>query len=285
MRTDNVPAALLDEAVREQLFGRHKPYAMPIIGYADDIKKLGVNDLMAFYRRYYAPSNAVLIVAGDTTTDAGAQARREVLRPDRRAARSSRGTRPTAGRHRPAAAGDPRRCARRRAALVARLCWRRPTGSARRNTPMRCRCWRACSAAARPAACGASLVMNDKLALSAWAGYSPSSLGLTSFEHRRPSRDRRAPWRRSRTAVTPEMKKLLDGGVTAEEVERAQNQLLAARDLLAGFAGERPAHLRHRAEHRRHHGRHRCLAAAHRRRHAGRRGRRRPPCLARRRAR
>ena len=31
MRVDNVPAELLDEAVREQLFGRHKPYA-----HADD---------------------------------------------------------------------------------------------------------------------------------------------------------------------------------------------------------------------------------------------------------
>ena len=31
----------------------------------DDVKKLGVNDLTAFYRRFYAPNNAVLIVAGD----------------------------------------------------------------------------------------------------------------------------------------------------------------------------------------------------------------------------
>ena len=30
MRIENSPAALLDEAVHEQLFGRHKPYAMPI---------------------------------------------------------------------------------------------------------------------------------------------------------------------------------------------------------------------------------------------------------------
>ncbi len=42
------------------------------------------------------------------------------------------------------------------------------------------------------------------------------------------------------------------------------------RHLLAGFAGERPAHLRHGAEHRQHGGRHRRLAAAHLRRHAGR---------------
>ena len=56
MRTDNSPAALLDEAVREQLFGRHKPYGMPISGYADDVKKLGVADLMAFYRSSTRPT-------------------------------------------------------------------------------------------------------------------------------------------------------------------------------------------------------------------------------------
>ena len=43
---------------------------MPTAGYADDVKKLGVNDLTAFYRRFYAPNNAVLIVAGDTTAEA-----------------------------------------------------------------------------------------------------------------------------------------------------------------------------------------------------------------------
>ena len=69
MRTDNSPGALLDEAVHEQLFGRHKPYGMPISGYVDDVKKLSVTDLMAFYAKYYAPNNAILIVAGDTTAE------------------------------------------------------------------------------------------------------------------------------------------------------------------------------------------------------------------------
>ena len=69
-RTENVPAELLDEAVREALFGRNRPYGMPISGYPDDIRKLGVRELTAFYQKYYAPNNAFLIIAGDTTTDA-----------------------------------------------------------------------------------------------------------------------------------------------------------------------------------------------------------------------
>ena len=69
MRTENSPSALLDEAVNEQLYGRHKPYGMPVSGYVDDVKRLTVADLMAFYGKYYAPNNAILIVAGDTTVE------------------------------------------------------------------------------------------------------------------------------------------------------------------------------------------------------------------------
>ncbi len=91
MRIDNVPSALLDEAVRAQLYGRHKPYAMPVIGYPDDIKKLSVNDLLDVL--------SPLLCTQQCGPDRGrrhhdrrsAQARREVLRSDRRAARRSRG--------------------------------------------------------------------------------------------------------------------------------------------------------------------------------------------------
>ena len=181
MRVDNVPAELLDEAVREQLFGRHKPYAMPTAGYADDVKKLGVNDLTAFYRRFYAPNNAVLIVAGDTTAEAVRKLAEKYYGPipapqGRAAAAAGR------GRHRPAAARDraPMRGSPSRAGAA--ISWRRPIASAKPGMPMRCRCWRGCSAAARPAACRARWSAQDKIALSASAGYGAASLGLTSFE-------------------------------------------------------------------------------------------------------
>jgi len=69
MRVDNVPSSLLDEAVREQLFGRHKPYGMPVSGYVDDVKRLTVTDLMAFYGKYYAPNNASIAIVGDFRPD------------------------------------------------------------------------------------------------------------------------------------------------------------------------------------------------------------------------
>ena len=120
MRIDNSPAALLGEAVQEQLYGRHKPYGMPISGYVDDVKKLNVHDLAAFYAKWYMPNNAILIVAGDTTADQVRKLAEKHYGPipaaqGRSAAPAGR------GRVRPAAAGHARRRARRRAALVALL--------------------------------------------------------------------------------------------------------------------------------------------------------------------
>jgi zinc protease len=64
MRTDNDPAAQLDEAVQAALFVRH-PYGAPIIGWRHEIEELRREDALAYYGRFYAPENAVLIVAGD----------------------------------------------------------------------------------------------------------------------------------------------------------------------------------------------------------------------------
>ncbi|MGY8991511.1 MAG: M16 family metallopeptidase, partial [Rhodospirillales bacterium] len=65
-RTENNPAALLGEHVNAALYLNH-PYQRPIIGWPDEIKALSRKDLLAFYRYWYAPNNAVLIVAGDIT--------------------------------------------------------------------------------------------------------------------------------------------------------------------------------------------------------------------------
>ena len=153
MRIDNSPAALLGEAVQEQLYGRHKPYGMPISGYVDDVKKLNIHDLAAFYAKWYMPNNAILIVAGDTTADQVRKLAEKHYGPipapqGRSAAPAGR------GRLRPAAAGHARRLRASPSRAGRATTWRRPTTRARASTPMPCRCWRACWAAARPAGCG-----------------------------------------------------------------------------------------------------------------------------------
>ncbi len=54
----------LAEEVQGLIFGRH-PYRRPIIGYADTLAALTVDEMRAYYRRFYHPANAVLVVAGD----------------------------------------------------------------------------------------------------------------------------------------------------------------------------------------------------------------------------
>ncbi len=67
-RTDNSPAAQLREQVRRALFLNH-PYGRPVIGWMSEIQQLTTGNALAFYRKHYAPNNAMLIIAGDTTVE------------------------------------------------------------------------------------------------------------------------------------------------------------------------------------------------------------------------
>ena len=224
MRTDNSPAALLGEAVAEQLYGRHKPYGMPISGYVDDVKKLNVHDLAAFYAKWYMPNNAILIVAGDTTADQVRKLAEKHYGPIPQRKVDPR-RRPGEG-----ATDLPQRVTRADA-RVAEPRWSRDylapsyhKGESQYAYALQVlarllgggetsRLWKA-------------LVVDRKVALSAWASYSPSSLGLTSFDlgvH--PASG--TPIVEIESAVGGLLGKLIDDGVGADEVERAQNQLLA----------------------------------------------------------
>ncbi|MFD2236774.1 M16 family metallopeptidase [Aureimonas populi] len=68
MRVENDPASQLSEAMQATLF-TNSPYGTPVIGWQSEIEGLTREDAIAFYDRYYTPSNAVLIVAGDVATD------------------------------------------------------------------------------------------------------------------------------------------------------------------------------------------------------------------------
>ncbi len=63
-RTDNEPGALFREQMNAALFMNH-PYGIPVIGWRHEMEKLSRDSALAFYRRYYAPDNAILVVAGD----------------------------------------------------------------------------------------------------------------------------------------------------------------------------------------------------------------------------
>ena len=64
MRTDDNPQAKMAEHFATMAFS-NSPYKHPIIGWPDDIASYQVDDLIAWYQRWYAPNNATLVVVGD----------------------------------------------------------------------------------------------------------------------------------------------------------------------------------------------------------------------------
>jgi zinc protease len=64
MRVANNPEARLNEQIMAALYLNH-PYGRPVIGWHQEIEKLDREDALAFYRRFYAPNNAILVIAGD----------------------------------------------------------------------------------------------------------------------------------------------------------------------------------------------------------------------------
>ncbi|MCA6108009.1 M16 family metallopeptidase [Bradyrhizobium cenepequi] len=64
MRVANSPDARLNEQIMTALY-LNQPYGRPVIGWHQEIEKLNREDALAFYRRFYAPNNAILVIAGD----------------------------------------------------------------------------------------------------------------------------------------------------------------------------------------------------------------------------
>ncbi len=67
-RVDNDPGSILQEQMMAALYANH-PYGIPIIGWEHEIEALDRTDALTYYKRFYAPNNAILIVAGDVEPD------------------------------------------------------------------------------------------------------------------------------------------------------------------------------------------------------------------------
>jgi zinc protease len=70
-RIGNNPRARLSEQIDAALYLNH-PYGKPVIGWRHEMEQLTRDDAIGFYRRFYAPNNAVVVIAGDVSS---AQAR------------------------------------------------------------------------------------------------------------------------------------------------------------------------------------------------------------------
>jgi zinc protease len=62
---ENRPYGAADLLLAEMLYPKGHPYHWPVIGYMEDLTAASYEDTVEFFKRYYAPSNASLVVAGD----------------------------------------------------------------------------------------------------------------------------------------------------------------------------------------------------------------------------
>ncbi|MCD9513064.1 M16 family metallopeptidase [Photobacterium phosphoreum] len=62
---ENRPYGLIYEKMAEALYPRSHPYSWQTIGYVEDLDRVDVNDLKAFFLRWYGPNNATLTIGGD----------------------------------------------------------------------------------------------------------------------------------------------------------------------------------------------------------------------------
>lgn len=67
-RIENDPGALFSEQRDAAQYLNH-PYGRPVIGWMSEVESLALEDAVSFYERFYAPNNAILIVAGDVTPE------------------------------------------------------------------------------------------------------------------------------------------------------------------------------------------------------------------------
>ena len=64
-RYDNQPYGLAWEILISNLYPDGHPYNWPTIGFMNDIKSYTLDDVSGFFKKYYSPSNATLVVAGN----------------------------------------------------------------------------------------------------------------------------------------------------------------------------------------------------------------------------
>jgi zinc protease len=222
-RTDNNPSAQLYEHTRAALYMNH-PYRVPVIGWQSEIEGLTTADAIAFYRRHYAPNNAILIVAGDVTA--------AEIRP---LAEKYYGPIPRRELPPRVRATEPEQRAARRVVLkspqVRQPSWSRTYLAPSYTTATGGDAY-ALQVLAEIMGGGAtsrlyrSLVVEQGVAASAGAWYSADGLDSGTFGvsgSPRPGTEIDAV----EAALTAQIKALLSDGVSADEVARAKRSLLA----------------------------------------------------------
>jgi zinc protease len=235
-RVDNEPSSILGEQIAAAQY-LHHPYRLPVIGWMHEIESYTRDDAEQFYEQWYAPNNAVLIVAGDISA--------EELRPLAEQTYGQIAARPVPERHRVV---EPPPRAERRVTLADPRVLQATLSRSYLAPTLRtegAEHVHALEVLAEVLGGGStsrlyrSLVVEQALATSAGAYYRGASLDQTMLRvvaSPRPGVD----LDRLEAALDAELTKLLEGGVEEAEVERVKRRMLAeatyARDSLSTAA-------------------------------------------------
>ncbi len=65
----DVPEEIADQNFSYYLWGDNNPYAFPVYGYEDEVKKISTNDVKNHYMEYFTPENSTLVVVGNIDKD------------------------------------------------------------------------------------------------------------------------------------------------------------------------------------------------------------------------
>jgi zinc protease len=235
-RIDNNPHAQLGEMLNAVLYLNH-PYRIPVIGWEHEMEGLTAEDAQDFYRHWYAPNNAILVLSGDISA---AEARPLVEKYYGPIAR-----RDVPQRHRPS---EPQQFAPRRVTLesdaVQQPSWIRIYQAPNYAGPKKDQAY-ALDVLAEILSGDTTgrlyrhLVVEQKLAAGVWSDFDGNRVDLGSFTFAATPN----PGGKLETieaAIDKEIADLLDKGVTDEEVARAKASLIdgaiKARDSLMGPA-------------------------------------------------
>jgi zinc protease len=222
-RTDNNPAALLHEQMEAALY-LNSPYRRPIIGWPDEIAALTLDDALAFYRRWYAPNNAILVVAGDVTPDQ--------VRP---LAESYYGVIPRAEMPPRTRTEEPPHRAERRVTLkdgrVAQPSWSRlylapSLGAGDRDLAYPLEVLADLAGGGTTARLYRSLVVDKGAAAAVSADYDPIAVGRTAFRVTAVPRPG-VPLDKLEALIEQELAGIVKDGFTPDEIERAKTRLRA----------------------------------------------------------
>ncbi len=215
---DNSPFGVLDEQFNAAAFIAH-PYHWPVIGWASDIEAWTMDDLKAHFKMGYAPNNCVMVVTGDVTPEEILALAKKYIEPI-----PSQPPPPAVRTMEPEQLGERRVVVRRPANLPLVMVGFHVGATRDPETPIY-DLIETILTTGRSSRLHQRMVEKDQLALNVRGGTGPA-LDPTLFSFTFQVRSGKTP-EAAEAALYEELDRLAKQGVTADELNKARNQILA----------------------------------------------------------